>query len=903
LILPIINYIIVFEKEKLVGISSPGIGSNLDVNSIVSKLLAVESRPLNVLAQKESTFQAKLGGLGILNGAVSTLQGSLSGLSNQSTFQSISATPADSSVLTTSATNQAAAGLFNVNVTQLAQSQTIATAGLTSTTAAIGLGASTTLSFQFGTVSGGSFGFAGSNLSASVAANGIADGSLSINGTAISTGSNTNSAKELAAAINAKASTTGVSATAAPTLTSATLFSNFGDTDVGGDGTFTLAVGGVTIASQIAGGAPVSAASIDATLASDAATQAALAAAGITFTGTATDGTLQFSKTDGANLAVTEVVTGTGPITGGIGKAALEVNTGSTTTTTSSVTISSTNASPITVGGNNPTNAGLVAGTGGSYIGATYTQDGNASSGSVVIDGTNNSLQGIRDAINKANIGITATIVSDGSASPNRLVFTSTKSGSNSSFRISVGGAAPDAAISNLLTYDPAGTQNLTQSTAAQSTKLTVNGIAVSGTSNTITGAIQGVTLNVAKLGSTNITVARDTGAVKNGINGFVKAYNEFNTSLKSLTSFDPDTKRAGVLLGDSTTQRIQSEIRNQLSKAITGLSGNLTNLGQIGISFQKDGSLLLDSAKLQTAITNNFDDIGALFTSVGKTSDSLVKFTSSTAATKPGTFGINLTQLASQGTILGTVDLTQQPVTIAADTSFSVTLNGTTPVTSSAIATVNIAAGSYTATEFAAALQSAINSVPSFSGLGSSASASINDSGFLEVKSTKFGSVSNISLTSLTGTPVSAFLGDAPSNVDGTDVAGIIGDTEATGSGQFLTGKSGTSSEGVKIEITGGGLGDRGNVIFTQGYAGQLSALASTFIGTKGFITNATEGLNSSVKDIGKSRDAFNAKLGDVEKRLRAQFTALDVTIGRLNTTSAFLTQQLAALSKQSSS
>jgi flagellar hook-associated protein 2 len=411
------------------------------------------------------------------------------------------------------------------------------------------------------------------------------------------------------------------------------------------------------------------------------------------------------------------------------------------------------------------------------------------------------------------------------------------------------------------------------------------------------------VTLNIAKVGSSSVTVARDTSAVRGGITGFVKAFNDFNNSVKTLTSFDPDTRKAGALLGDSTTQRIQADIRKQLSTAISGLTGNLTNLGQIGIAFQKDGSLLLDSAKLQTAISNNFDDISGLFTSVGKTSDSLIKFTSSTAATQPGTFDIKLTQLASQGSVIGTLDLRQQAISIAADTSISVTLNGTDPVSAGTVATVNIAAGEYSATNFASALQSAINSVPSFSGTGSSASVSINDSGFLEVKSSKFGSTSNISLASVGGTDISSFLGADPVSAKGTDVAGTIGDTDVTGSGQFLTGKTGTDSEGIKIEITGGGLGDRGSVIFTQGYAAQLNALASTFIGSKGVITNANDGLSSSIKSVGKSRDEFNNKLADVEKRLRAQFSALDVTIGKLNSTSSFLSQQLAALSKQSSS
>ncbi len=890
------------------GISSPGIGSNLDVNGLVSKLLQADAAPLAIFDQKAAQFKNKATALGTLRSAVSSLQTSLSGLSNQNTFQSVSATPTDTSVLTSSATNSAIAGLYSINVTQLAQSQTVATAGQVSTSAAIGSGSSTTVSFQFGTISGGTFGVAGSNLGATVAANGITNGSLTLNGTNITTDGNTKSAKALAAAINASSTTSGVTASAAATTSSATLFgsngaSSFGDVDTTGGGTYSLVIEGITLGSQAAGvaaGAGVSAAALDATLAGNNATTTALSAAGISFSGTAAAGNLQFSRADGSNITISESVSGA--VNGGIGTDSASANSGSSNLSTSRVTLSSTNATQITIAGSNATSAGLVAGSGGAYIGASYAQDANASSGSITIDGSNNSLQGIRDAINKGNFGVTATIVSDGSATPNHLVLTSSKTGANSSFRISVSGAAPDAAISSLLSYDPAGTQNLSQNTAAQSTKLTVNGIAVSNSTNTITGAIQGVTLNINKLGSSNLNVARDTTAVRSAINGFVKSYNEFNNQIKTLTSFDAETRKAGVLLGDSTTQNLQTSVRKQLSTTITGLSGNLTSLGQLGISFQKDGSLALDASKLSSAISNNFDDISSLFTSVGKTSDSLINFTSSSSATKAGTYNVNISQLATQGKVTGGIDLTQAPVTIAANTSFSLTLNGTTPVTTSTIATVNLAAGSYSASEFATALQSAINSVPSFASTGSGVSASIDGSGNLEVKSNKYGSLSNISISSLTGTPVSDFLGATPQSEVGVDVAGTIDDTQVTGSGQFLTGKAGTNADGIKIEVTGGSTGARGNVSFSQGYAHQLNNLANSFSASDGKIAAVTDGLNTSLKAVQKQRDEFTEKLGDIEKRYRAQFTALDVTINRLNNTSVFLTQQLASLNNSNS-
>jgi flagellar hook-associated protein 2 len=131
--------------------------------------------------------------------------------------------------------------------------------------------------------------------------------------------------------------------------------------------------------------------------------------------------------------------------------------------------------------------------------------------------------------------------------------------------------------------------------------------------------------------------------------------------------------------------------------------------------------------------------------------------------------------------------------------------------------------------------------------------------------------------------------------------VAGTLGGKAVVGTGQTLTGAEGTDAEGLKIDITGGALGDRGTVSFSQGYAYQLNNLATSFLGSKGLLTTVTEGLNKSIKDVAKQRDAFSSKLDDVEKRYRAQFTRLDTTLAKMQSTQAYLTQQLAALASNS--
>ena len=891
-------------------ISSPGIGSNLPVNDIISKLMVAESTPLAQFDKKSASYLAQVSAFGNLSSSLGSFQSALSSLTSLSGFQTMSTTPGDASIFTATANSSAKPGSYRVNVTQIAQSQVLASGGYKTIKETIGLGAKTTINFSLGTVSGGSFGITGGALGASLTTGGLTPGALSINGTAIATDGTTRSARLLADAINAKSTTTGVSAKASATVTSATLFgaggaSSFGQIDTSGGGTYSLSVGGVEIAVQaagVAGGAGVTAASIDAALTGNTATARALADANITVTGSAADGTLQFTNADGSNIAIAEAVSGT--VTGGIGNSGA-ANIGSSTTAVGTISLVSADGSPIKIGGTNPAGAGLTEGTGGAYLGAGFAPNADRTSGNIVIDSTNNSLQGIMDAINKGNFGVTASIVKDGStgtnATPNRLVLTSTDSGQSSTMKITLSGTGADPAdpaLVSLLGYDPAGVQNLSQKQAASDTKASVNGIDVTSSSTSISGAITGVNITALKVGASTLTVSKDTSSLNASVNGFVKAYNELNTQMSALGGYNPETKVGGPLLGDPTLRTLQASIRAQMSATLTGLQGTkLTNLSQIGISFQKDGTLTLDGSKLQKAIDNNYNDIAGLFAAVGRSTDPDVTFVSSTAKTKAGDFALNITQLASKGVLQGTTALPAE-TTIAAGTTWTVTLNDTVPASLTNTQTVSIPAGTYNPSQLATMLQSQINGVKEFSAAGATVSATVGDDGRLKLESTRYGSKSNITVASADGSPVSDVFGAATS-VNGVDVAGTIGGFTATGDGQTLTGAPGAAVEGLKLTVAGDTIGPRGTFGFSQGYAYQLNSLAAGYLGGTGAITSRTKGLNDTVKDITKQRDAFSVRLVDIEARYRKQYSALDTMIASMNTTTSFLTQQFAAMAK----
>jgi len=880
-----------------VGISSTGIGSGLDVDGIISKLMQAEAAPLANFDKKSAALQSRVAALGKVSAAVGAFQGALTSLNSPATFSALSASSGNKDILGATAGAGAVAGKYKIDVTRMASAQSLTTAGRASMSATIGSGAKTTLTFQFGSISGGTFGVAGNALSASIATSGISNGSLTLNGTAITTSGATRSAAQLAEAINAKSDTTGVTAKAGAATSAAGLFSNFKTVTTDATSSYALTVGGVQIASQAGTGASLDGAAVDAALAGGT-VSAALSAANITFTGSAASGTLQFTAADGSNLTVAEVIGGSGSVTGGT-KGLGVANTGTSATTTAGVTLSSEDGSQILVGGTNPGAAGLTKGSAGAYMGgASFSQDGAQASGTVTLEAGDQSLQGIRDAINKANIGVTATIVSDGGANPYHLVLTSNKTGEKSSMKIGVDGAdgqPPDPAIAALLGHDPGGVQNLTQTSAAQDTLLNMNGIDIRSSSTTVTEAVQGVSLDITGLGSTTLNVTRDTASVSTAVNNFVKAYNDLNKTISSLAGYNAETKTAGVLQGDASVRSIQSQLRRQLGASVEGLGGKLTTLSQVGITFQKDGNLVVDSTKLNKAVTENFAEIGGLFAAMGAATDGQIKFDKSSAATKPGTYGVNITSMATQGTLTSAAALSGS-TTIASNTTWRVTLNQTDPVTESKIQEIKLGAGTYTNAQLASMIRAAINGNTTFAGAGDTVETKVEDDGRLSISSSKYGELSNIQIAAVSGTdPATLFGGAAP--VKGKNVEGTIGGVAATGNGQTLTAAAGSPAEGIQLSITGGLVGERGTVSFSKGFAFELTNLASSFTGKDSLLNSKTDGLNVTLKSITTARERFESRLETTEKRYRAQFTALDTALMSMQSTSAYLTQQLAAL------
>ena len=257
----------------------------------------------------------------------------------------------------------------------------------------------------------------------------------------------------------------------------------------------------------------------------------------------------------------------------------------------------------------------------GSYdAGATFVARTPPASVSIAIGIGEDSLESVRAKINAANAGVTASIVKDASGA--RLAIQSSATGADSAIRISVVADTPlpplptDPPSLASLAYDPGvpTTSRLTQTLEAKNALATINGLGVSSTTNTFTDAIEGVSLNVARVTTTavQVRVGADNDAYKKAVTDFVKSYNEISNYLSAQTKFDPDTKVAGALQGDRATLSLQTQLRTAIAQP-SNASATYRTLTDLGIELQKNGTLIVNDNKL-TAALGNLSEVGKAF-------------------------------------------------------------------------------------------------------------------------------------------------------------------------------------------------------------------------------------------------------------------------------------------------
>lgn len=241
----------------------------------------------------------------------------------------------------------------------------------------------------------------------------------------------------------------------------------------------------------------------------------------------------------------------------------------------------------------------------GRYTGADFTVDASQTPLNLTIDSGNNTLEGIRDAINALDSNVTAEIEDDGGADPYRLVISNSETGISNSLKVDVSG---NNTIRDLLRYDAGrdNRQQLTQSQAAADAELNVDGTDFTRSSNTLTDVISDVTLTLKSVGTTSLTLSQETGEAEPALQALVNAYNDLDRTIKEATGLE------AILQGDRAAVYTQSRIRAALGRSLSNV-GQFSTLSELGVRFQRDGSLELDTSKLQSALETSETDVTAV--------------------------------------------------------------------------------------------------------------------------------------------------------------------------------------------------------------------------------------------------------------------------------------------------
>lgn len=247
------------------------------------------------------------------------------------------------------------------------------------------------------------------------------------------------------------------------------------------------------------------------------------------------------------------------------------------------------------------------------------------STNSVAVNFAGGTILQLRDAINsQAGSMVSAQVITadDGM----HLVLTSKEKGMDSALNISGAGLSSnktDLAAFNYDITDLSQNANMSELAIPWSTEVEIDGLTVRSNTNTVTGAIPGVTLNVLKLSepgeTTTLTVGTDTKSVVDQVNAFIKSYNAVKIGVKTQTSYDAATKVAAPLAGDSSARGIGSRLYEAFSNVPASLTGNTyERFFEIGVKLRNDGNLELDSSKLEEALAADPNAVVKLLNAYG---------------------------------------------------------------------------------------------------------------------------------------------------------------------------------------------------------------------------------------------------------------------------------------------
>jgi flagellar hook-associated protein 2 len=279
---------------------------------------------------------------------------------------------------------------------------------------------------------------------------------------------------------------------------------------------------------------------------------------------------------------------------------------------------------------------------------------GSASAVTVAIASGQSSLAGIATAINQAHLGVEATVIFDGVSY--RLALTGDATGTANAFTVSGAG--------NLSNFSSAsGTGHFTQTQAASNASFSLNGIAITSGSNTVSGVVPGVTFTLAASGSATVQVTQSVTALDKVANSLVSALNGVLGTINQYSSYTPassgasgsQASGAGPLLGNIGLQILRNGLLDAITAPPTAGIGAYNSLSAIGFSITSGGTLAFNDATFQKAAQSNYAGVAALLGQAATATSSDVTV-QGVGAARPGTYAIDVTS-NSGGAVSGSVN------------------------------------------------------------------------------------------------------------------------------------------------------------------------------------------------------------------------------------------------------
>ncbi|MFA5730479.1 MAG: flagellar filament capping protein FliD [Acidithiobacillus sp.] len=513
------------------------------------------------------------------------------------------------------------------------------------------------------------------------------------------------------------------------------------------------------------------------------------------------------------------------------------------------------------------------ASSGAVGTGTLQIQVGSGAVTNVAIGSSNNTLDGIASAINTANAGVNAAVVYDGTGY--RLTLTGTGTGASSAFSVTTSGAT--GSLANL-SYS-SGSSGMTLSQAAQNAGVSINGLAVTSASNTISGAIPGVSLNLLQAsGSTTLQVSASNSAFVGAVQSFTTAFNQTMGTINQLTAYNAQAGSGGPLLGDASVQGLRTQLLNLISGQGVGVaSGSAYNsLGSVGLGLTSSGTISLNTSTLSTALNSDFNSVAGLFGQVGSTSNANVQYVGAGSSTQAGTYALNVSQAATQATVSGSA---------AVPTSGIAQSESLTISSGSSSVVVSLASGSSLAT-----IVNTINDTLQQSGVtGLTAS---NQNGYLQIQSNTYGSAQSFSVVSNVAAGASGTgIGTSSLAASGTDVAGTVNAETTSGVGQNLTVTGPGNALGLQLQVTGSTTGNLGTVTVSQGLYQQMNSLLTQALNSQnGFVAAAQNGIASSINGLSAQITTLQQSASNQTSLLTQQFAAMQSQLSQLQSIGQYL-------------